>query len=207
MRTVHLAVCSSLALLLSSAEIDAQGRGAIKLFAAAPVAESAPCVNPSDCSPLVDRVVFDEATLLLSCSAHPSAILASAPDGRGRLVVDNFIEVNGTNVCPGGICFDYPTTEVIGMSAADAYQSVPPIDVSGLMPRKGPGTVTVSLVDYGGFYANSDVWLVTDCTVHHKAAVCHKPGTPAEKILTVGLSAISGHLRHGDTLDLTACRR
>src|SRR5689334_23259766 len=121
MRTVHVAVSVALALPLSSAEIDAQGRR-IKLFSATPVTESAPCVNRSDCSPTVDRVVVDEATLLLSCKAHPTALLASTPDGRGRVVVDNFVEVNGTNVCPSGICFDYPTTDVIGMSAADAYQ-------------------------------------------------------------------------------------
>jgi hypothetical protein len=115
--------------------------------------------------------------------------------------------VNGTDICPGGTCFDPPTTDVIGMPAADAYQPIPPIDISGLMPRKGPGTVNVSLVDYGGVYASTDIWLVTDCTVHHQVGICHKPGTPAEKILTVGLSAITGHLRHGDTLDLTVCRQ
>lgn len=210
MRTAYVTVSVALAILMSCAVSEAQVPSAIKLFDATPVTESAPCANPLDCSPVRDRVVFDEAALLLSCRSHPTAILSSTSDGRGGLVADNFIEVNGKNVCTGGSganCFNPPVVEVIGTPAADAYQSVPPLDVSNQMPHKGPGTVTFSLVDYGGFYANTDVWLVTDCSVHHKAAICHKPGTNAEKILIVGLSAISGHLRHGDTLDLSACQR
>jgi hypothetical protein len=95
----------------------------------------------------------------------------------------------------------------IGTPALDAYQPIPPLDISDAMPQRGTGSVSFALVDFGGVFANSDVWLVTDCQVHQKAAICHKPGTPAEKVLTVGLAAISGHLRHGDTLDLSACRR
>lgn len=34
-----------------------------------------------------------------------------------------------------------------------------------------------------------------------KVAICHKPGTPAEKTLFVSESAIPGHLGHGDALD------
>jgi hypothetical protein len=140
------------------------------------------------------------------------AILSSTPDGRGPFVGDNFLEVNGRNVCQGGApgpianCFNEPVIGNIGTPALNAYQPVPPIDISADMPR-GKGTVTFALVDYGGIYANSDIWLYTDCKFHQKAAICHKPGTPAEKILTVGLSAISGHLGHGDTLDLSVCRR
>jgi hypothetical protein len=33
-----------------------------------------------------------------------------------------------------------------------------------------------------------------------KVAICHKPGTPAEKTKFVPESALRGHLRHGDTL-------
>jgi len=210
MRTDYFAVGVALVALMPCAVTEAQAPTAIKLFDATPVTESVPCAIPFDCSPVRDRVVFDETALLLSCRSHPNAILSSTADGRGALIADNFIEVNGRNVCTGGSdtnCFNGSALEIIGTPAGDAYQPVPPLDVSSLMPRKGPGTVTFSLVDYGGVYANSDVWFVTDCTVHRKAAICHKPGTSAEKILTVGLSAVSGHLRHGDTLDLSVCRR
>jgi hypothetical protein len=33
-----------------------------------------------------------------------------------------------------------------------------------------------------------------------RVVICHKPGTPAEKTLTVPQSAVPGHLGHGDTL-------
>jgi hypothetical protein len=117
-------------------------------------------------------------------------------------------------VCTGGTnigdavqqCFNWQDVPQVGTPALEAYHSVPPLDVSGDMP-KGRGTVTFALVDYGGVYANSDIWLITDCIVHHKAAICHKPGTRAEKVLTVGVAALSGHLGHGDTTDVSACRR
>jgi len=215
-------VCGSLfaifAVLIFSNVVEAQAPNAIRLFRATPVTLSAPCVNPSaGCSPVNDRVVFDEAALALSCGGRPTAVLSSTPDGRGGIVVDNFIEVNGRNACAGGVptpdagvqCFSsISLSATFGMPALDAYQAVPPLNLNGVMPR-GRGIVTFSLVDYGGIYANSDIWLVSDCTTqqHQKAAICHKPGTPAEKVLTVGTAAISGHLRHGDTLDLSYCRR
>lgn len=33
-----------------------------------------------------------------------------------------------------------------------------------------------------------------------RVAICHKPGTPAEKTMTVPQSALKGHLGHGDTV-------
>ena len=33
-----------------------------------------------------------------------------------------------------------------------------------------------------------------------KVTICHKPGTPAEKTMQVPVSALRGHLGHGDTL-------
>jgi len=204
----------ALAILAVRGASAAEPVRAVKLFSATPVTESAPCANPLQCSPTRDRVVYDEMLLVLSCRARPTAVLSGTPDGRGPLIVDNFIEVNGSNVCVGGAadngteqCYNVPFFGAIGSRALDAAPPVAPIDVRAAMPVHGRGAVLFSLIDYGGLYFNSDVWLVTDCAIHQKASICHKPGTPAEKILTVGSSAISGHLRHGDTLDLSACRR
>jgi hypothetical protein len=216
MRTVCVSLTVLFAVLMSGDVGGAHAPNAIRLFRATPVTESAPCVSPLGCSPVSDRVVFDEAALLLSCRSHPTAVLSSTADGSGHLVADNFIEVNGRNVCSTGgtvtgdgvpTCFDWPVVQDIGTPALNAYQSVPPLNISGDMPDKGRGTVTFALVDYGGIYANSDIWLVTDCRIHQKAAICHKPGTRAEKVLEVGVAAVSGHLRHGDTTDLSACHR
>src|SRR5580692_10281068 len=53
--------------------------------------------------------IFNTTTLNLSCSASPTAVLSSTPDGSGNVLVDNNIYVsnptanNGpTNVCTGG---------------------------------------------------------------------------------------------------------
>ena len=37
-----------------------------------------------------------------------------------------------------------------------------------------------------------------------EVTICHKPGTPAEKTLTIPESALSGHLGHGDTIGACA---
>jgi hypothetical protein len=215
MRKFCVLLTAVMAVLSSRGVSEAQPLSAIKLFNGTPVTESAPCVNPLACSPVIDRVVYDEATLLLSCRSRPTAVLSSTPNGRGAFVVDNFVEVNGRNVCTGGVatidgvqmCYNLPFVGTIGTPALEATQPVSPIDISSSMPVHGRAPMMFDLVDYGGLYFNSDVWLVTDCKVHQKAAICHKPGTPAEKILSVGTAAIAGHLRHGDTLDLSACRR
>lgn len=49
----------------------------------------------------------------------------------------------------------------------------------------------------------SSVALATDGSPgggHEPVTICHKPGTPAEKQLTVDNDAVPGHLGHGDTL-------
>ncbi len=214
MRSACITLATTAAVLGYCSVTEAQPMTALKLFHGAPVSESAPCVNPGACSPTIDRVVFDEITLSMTCPAKPIAVLSSSGDGRGGLIVDNFIDINGRNVCAAGVildgasqCYNEPFVGTLGMPASASYQPVPPINVSGNMPARGKGTVVFDLVDYGGVYANADVWLVTNCKIHQRVGICHKPGTPAEKILTISGSAIAGHLRHGDTLDLSVCRR
>ena len=213
MYSVRMLFVVTLTSLSSWAVTDAQAQNAIKLFGATPVTPSVSCDRPDGCDPEADRMLFDEAWLMLACKGRPSAILSSTADGRGRLVADNFIEVNGENVCAGGTssggaqnCFNVPVFEVVGTPALDAYQSVPPIDVSRHLRHGARSTVTFSLVDFGGFYANSELWLVTNCTASRRVDICHKPGTSAEHVITVNQSAVSGHLGHGDSTDLSACR-
>jgi hypothetical protein len=206
MQSVRVFCIVTLTTLSSWAATSAQAQNAIKVFGATPVTASAPCEGPLGCDPVRDRMVFDEAWLALSCKGQPRAILSSTADGRGGLVADNFLEVNGDNVCAGS-CFNDPVFGIIGTPALDAYQPVPPIDVSRFLRPGARSTVSFSLVDVGVIYANSDVWLVTNCTATRKVDICHKPGTRAEHVITVSQSAVSGHLGHGDTLDLSGCQR
>ena len=212
MRRSSVSLIVTLASVVSWAVAGAQAQNAIKLFDANPIATSPPCVGPSGCDPVRDRIAFEDVELVLSCKANPFGILSSTPDGHGPVVVDNFVEVNGKNVCTGGVlrdgvesCFDEPVFYSLGAPALDSYQSVLPLDISHRLQR-GRAKVRFSLVDYGGIYANSDMWLVTSCTAPRKVDICHKPGTRAEKVITVSQSAVSGHLGHGDTIDVTACR-
>jgi hypothetical protein len=212
MHSVRVLFIATLASTASWAVTDAQAQNAIKLFDATPMTEGALCAPPG-CDVVRNRIVFDEATLVLSCRARPTAVLSSTADGHGRLVVDNFFELNGANVCAGGTfdggvenCFNQPIFGFIGSPASDAYPSIAPIDVSGRMPHGGRAAMTFRLVDFGGVYANSDVWLTTNCSAQKRVDICHKPGTRAEQVLTVSQSAVAGHLGHGDTLDLSACR-
>ena len=132
MQSVRVFFIVTLTTLSSWAATTAQAQNAIKLFGATPVTQSAPCEGPFGCDIVRDRMVFDEAWLALSCKGQPRAILSSTADGRAGLVVDNVLEVNGENVC-GGSCFNGPVFEVVGTPALDAYQTVPPIDISRLL--------------------------------------------------------------------------
>src|SRR5712692_8962895 len=65
----------------------------IQLFDAVPVTKSGPVTN--------EVVTFGETELVLACPAVPSATISSDPEGTAPVVVDNFLTVNGRNVCPG----------------------------------------------------------------------------------------------------------
>ena len=85
MRAVRVLFVVTLASIPSWAVTDAQAQNAIKLFNATPVTESAPCAGPFGCDVVLDRMVFDEAALVLSCKGRPRAILSSTADGSGGL--------------------------------------------------------------------------------------------------------------------------
>ena len=60
--------------------------------------------------------------------------------------------------------------------------------------------MVVSLSDYEltskPFHTPNDP---TESTDGGTVTICHKPGTPTEKTMTLPQSALSGHLGHGDT--------
>jgi len=57
--------------------------------------------------------------------------------------------------------------------------------------------VSVVLVSgsLGFAFSNLEVFAATA-----KVTICHKPGTPSEKTIEVPEAAVSGHLKHGDSL-------
>jgi hypothetical protein len=135
-------------------------------------------------------VVFNSATISLNCPAPPiMASLSSTADSTGNLLVDNNINVtvtaNGTvtgpsNVCIGGVdtssvgpfesCF---TTSYEGMASSivgqdpDIYVAsggVSPISIASDLVQ-GTQLVKFDLLDEGGYLANTNVYLNTNCTM------------------------------------------
>ena len=135
-------------------------------------------------------VTFNSATVSLSCDAAPiQAVLSSTPDGSGKVLVDNFVNVSVTvgsttskavNVCRGGTseagahgtqknCFNQTYQHAApGMVGADmdgytATGGVAPIDVSAMLAA-GEQQIKIDLVDTGVLLTNASLYLVTSCT-------------------------------------------
>jgi hypothetical protein len=190
------------AAILQLTAANASAQTAIKLFDARPFTPSGPITDPTLAKP------FAHADVTLICPQTPTATLSSTPDGTGKLLVDNWIQVNGDNVCTGLIDCGFTVPHTCAPScfarfylATDSYGPVPPIDIDDYV---APGFISLSfdLMDWGYALASSDVWLVTDCRLpsEGKQVICHKPGTPAEHTLRVAVAAVPAHLAHGDTL-------
>jgi hypothetical protein len=137
-------------------------------------------------------VVFNSATLNLTCGASPiTAVLSSSADSTGNVLVDNNVQVSVTaqsgstgpvNVCRGGTadnspdgpsqnCFTTSYQQPAGNGKLagqnpDTFVStggVAAIDISGhLMP--GAIQLKIDLVDTGSFLASSTIYLNTNCT-------------------------------------------
>jgi hypothetical protein len=164
-------------------------------------------ITSSDASLLLSynsTVSFGTAQVYLSCPVgeKPQATL-TGPYG-GQLVVDNFLTVNGTNVCSGqdSSCFSSIFTDPVnylGQASNSSYMGVNPIDISNQVT--GSGLYTFGLMDFGYTLASSDIYLNTSCSMAPAASqVCHQDnGKKTQKTLTVGPAALSAHLAHGDS--------
>jgi hypothetical protein len=148
------------ALLLWTLPTAGAFANAIKLFDAVPVTNVGPVVEPHK------ALSFGQTQLVLICPPAPSAIIASDPDGTGPVVVDNFLTVDGLNVCPTRIdtgsrdCF--LSFHGGSADASLAYTGVAAIDISPRIPS-GSHVVNFELDDHGGLLGSSEIWLVTNC--------------------------------------------
>jgi uncharacterized repeat protein (TIGR01451 family) len=170
--------------LLAGSGESAFGQNAVKLFGSTVVRPSTQ--GASWTAP----VTFNSATVSLSCDTTggpPTAVLSSTPDGTGKVLVDNFVNVSVTvgtktssavNVCKGGTqdptqgvqnCFGPAYQNAAqGMVGADmdgytATGGVAPLDVSGFLVS-GDQKIKIDLVDAGVLLANASLYLVTSCT-------------------------------------------
>jgi hypothetical protein len=181
----------------------------INLFTPTPITRSDPRfpTGPNAQFNFDDAISF--ATAYVSCPVNGTGIISDL--NGGSFIVDNFLTVNGTNVCPGGPegnCFStIPGPLVEGAPIETGFTPVAPINISNLL--SAGGIYTFNLMDYGGVYGNTAVNLTnTNCqlipqTEDGKFAVCHRQGGNGKnvkyKTLYVGdLDSVSDHLNHGD---------
>lgn len=141
---------------------------------------------------------FGTTQIYLSCPMNPTGYITGP--GGGDLIVDNYLTVNGMNVCPnGGSCFSDASSLDTGGPIENTFSGVAPIDISSLL-ISGNNLYTFNLIDEGVIYGSSEINLATSCTQVYP--VCHKDsGKKMQKTIYVGsLNAVNAHVtQHDDT--------
>jgi hypothetical protein len=140
---------------------------AIKLFDATHTFATGPVTSP------VEAIPFASKSLILKFAPDDTAVISSTPDGKGSIVIDNFMTINGVSTCEGvegQISHESCLGPVINpaLPTGDPIEAVltpiPPIDVSEFIPV-GTTTVLFELRDFGVIAGNTDLFLVTTATV------------------------------------------
>jgi hypothetical protein len=183
-----------LLLLILCGSLSAQNT--FKLFDAVPVTSTDPSVPWNPRQP----ITFATKEIFLSCPIGRTAqSYLTGPNG-GNLIVDNFMHVNGANVCPDEWnCFAGVSTSpqtAVGQDVESVYVGVPSLDISGRI--NATGLYTFTLLDYGYNFGSSEIYLHTSCSTITQ--VCHRNnGRNGQNTLTLSPSALRAHLAHGDT--------
>lgn len=134
-----------------SIDVASRPSVAIKLWDADTDPSTGPVTTPELAAVLATNSVT------LNFVAGDSAVLSSTADGTGDILADNFITVNGANICgpdPADGCFTW----------AVSLNPVPAIDVSADIPI-GTTTVVFDWRDFGGSAETSDIYLVTTAKI------------------------------------------
>ena len=184
----------AMALLIATAMIGF-AQNTIHLFDAIDTAWGTPPEPPFI---YAEAFSFANSSLYLACEEDSSATI-TGPYADGWLIVDNFITVNGTDICPKqGECFGaYTGPGTIGAPIETNFTPIGPITF-GL--DAGINRYDFRLMDYGGLLGNSSLDLTTSCSQVY--AVCHKNnGKKGQKTIFVeSLNAVNAHTtQHGDT--------
>lgn len=140
-------------------------------------------------------LIYGSTSVALYCWGGAS-VTVSGPNGEG-LVVDNVLNINDQSVVGFagwslGTGWDNPAS--LGADAIAAYTPVAPVTVP--VEAYGWNFLQFDLVDEGGVYANTELWLnATNCTVEPKLKLCHKG-----KTITISNDAVKAHIDHGDNV-------
>lgn len=145
-------------------------------------------------------VSFGTKEIYLSCPVDAQTTI-SGPGG-GNFIVDNYLTVNGVNICPGGgevSCFAGTFNDpgqYLGEIMEVSYYGIAPVDISSQIT--GSGNYVFNVKDISWSFGSTEVYLNTTCS--SVSQVCHRDnGRRVQKTLTIGGSAVAAHLAHGDT--------
>lgn len=127
------------------------GLASIKLWDAEPQFATTPFITDPP-----TFTVEASKSVILDFKAGDTAVLSSTPDGTGLILADNFITVNGVNICGVG--------PLDGCFAGSGLTPISPIDVSSAI-LIGETTVLIEWIDFGGVAASSDIYLVTSAEI------------------------------------------
>lgn len=126
----------------------------VKLFDAIPTFRTGPLTS------IGEAVPFASTSILLDFKADDSAVLSSTPDGTGPIIIDNFMTINGENIC-GENCFGPHIRRLRDDRPIDTIlEPIPPIDVSAFIPV-GLNSILFELRDFGVIAGNTELFLVT----------------------------------------------
>jgi hypothetical protein len=154
---------------------------AIKLFDPIPAFATGRKTSPNQAK------VFAEIVMPLTCNAGAMSTISSTEDGTGTIVVDNFIQINGINVCTGG--YESPSghqncfMRALGPLQVDVpietiLEPIPSLDVSAAIPVGANIPVRFELLDFGGIAGNTALFLITECMVAPIASFSFLPESP-----------------------------
>jgi hypothetical protein len=139
-------------------------------------------------------------------NGEPGTLLATSVD---RVLADNAAEADydfalpsGVTLQPGGYWLMQQSgatdaqvglSEDIGSPGNQRFN----VDVFADGPSNPAGPMSADPKEYAVYATYTPVAQGGGGTV----VLCHKPGTPAQKTMTLPASAVGGHLGHGDRLD------
>jgi hypothetical protein len=162
-----------LAVSLGSVDVVLGQTRSVELFTRTRVMETAEDVSFANLLP------FRQAeNICLDLSPDTTVLLSSTEDGTGGIVIDNFLRVDGQNICqnaPGQIfpesCFgpQFNPNPQPGDDIRDVLTEIPPVNLTPFLVL-GRRTYTFELMDFGIIAGNTPLHLVVQgpggfCTV------------------------------------------
>ncbi len=102
--------------------------------------------------------VFYEWSMKIQLNKGERVFISSTPDGKGFIVVDDGLYVNGRKLSNlyNGLYGD--ARENIGRSATVSYKPIEPIEIT--KDIRMDGLIHIQLIDWGILYASSPLYLV-----------------------------------------------